>query len=464
MMVRAMTREIESQTDPRDDAELIAAIARQRDQSAIAELLRRYQSEAYALALRLVGNRESAEDVVQEVMLRVWKTAPSYRGEGPVRAWLLRIVARESLNTIKKLKRVSVRMKTDWAERQDDGPNAESKIESTELAGALRHEYERLPELDRQLIGLHYGGGLTQQEISEALSIPQQTISNHLNRTLKSLRSALSVAGYAALPIAIAEGIGDALRSGAEPPTGLQHSVLAKIAANKSIRSNRESVRKAQSRSWVLPAGAATVMACGALIWLLSRGTAQKMSPAASATPPPISPAEVPYDWHRHWTFEHGIPAEFLIDKPESWKWNHEKNTLDVAGSAEFAFNHRMPGEPLVITMKCRFIDLSRKFFFGERLIVRDAPKNAELNERNKGNFDHTISSAELDRKLYIYKNKFVTVINGKIWSATDLERSAADAILLMAVENVSIEEVDVAPLKENEVPDFIKDPKTYQY
>ena len=76
MMVRDMVRETESSAaDGHDDAELIQAIARRRDASALSELLDRHQNDAFALAYRIVGNRETARDIVQEVMLRAWRVA-----------------------------------------------------------------------------------------------------------------------------------------------------------------------------------------------------------------------------------------------------------------------------------------------------------------------------------------------------------------------------------------------------
>src|SRR5579862_7406245 len=79
--------------DERDDAQLLAAIAQSRDQLAFDELLRRYERDAYNVAHHITGRRDSAEEVVQDAMMRVWTSAGSYRGEGVVRAWLLRIVA-----------------------------------------------------------------------------------------------------------------------------------------------------------------------------------------------------------------------------------------------------------------------------------------------------------------------------------------------------------------------------------
>src|SRR5581483_26016 len=121
---------------------------------------------------------ERAEEAVHEAMVRVWTSAHSFRGEGEVRAWLFSIVARESLKTIKNLKRTSAKMDPNVAAENCAIPSSQLEgVQSSELSAALRRQVDSLPPLERQLIGLHFAGGLSQHEISKALSIPQQTIS-----------------------------------------------------------------------------------------------------------------------------------------------------------------------------------------------------------------------------------------------------------------------------------------------
>src|SRR5437868_10392661 len=75
----------------RTDAQLVEAIAKNRDQVAFAELLKRHERCLYGLALRITGGAERAEETVHEAMVRVWTSAHSFRGEGEVRAWLFSI-------------------------------------------------------------------------------------------------------------------------------------------------------------------------------------------------------------------------------------------------------------------------------------------------------------------------------------------------------------------------------------
>src|SRR5438045_1678620 len=103
-------REAGALGDGRDDAQLLAAIAQSRDQLAFDELLRREERDAFNVAHHITGRRDAAEEVVQDAMMRVWASAATYRGEGQVRGWLLRIVAHESIHLIRARKRKSATM------------------------------------------------------------------------------------------------------------------------------------------------------------------------------------------------------------------------------------------------------------------------------------------------------------------------------------------------------------------
>src|SRR5579872_3311938 len=101
--------------------------------------------------------------------------------------------------------------------------------EHDELLVALRRVMHELPALERQLVALHFGAGLTQQEIGAALSIPQQTISFKIKKVLEDLRGRLSIAGFAAAaPLLSAEWMREAICSGVPAPQGLHAHVVSR--------------------------------------------------------------------------------------------------------------------------------------------------------------------------------------------------------------------------------------------
>src|SRR5262245_44466077 len=167
-----------------EDADLVQAIAR-GDQSAFAELYQRHQAAAYSMAYHIVGDRSLAEEIVQESMFCVWESAADYRAIGPVRAWLLRIVGHRSINVLQRNRRGQRKMMENEMLRKNSERsemNADESMERDEILATLRRLTGELPALDRQLVVLYYGGGLSQSEISTALSIPQQTVSSRIEK------------------------------------------------------------------------------------------------------------------------------------------------------------------------------------------------------------------------------------------------------------------------------------------
>src|SRR5438477_11970516 len=92
-----------------DDIALLDRVARQRDEAAFSELFARYERPAYSIAFNIVGNARSAEEVVQEAMLRVWTNAERFRAsdsETPnARAWIMKIITRESFMALRRRKK-----------------------------------------------------------------------------------------------------------------------------------------------------------------------------------------------------------------------------------------------------------------------------------------------------------------------------------------------------------------------
>src|SRR5438874_397381 len=133
--------------DEREDAELLSAIAESRDAAAFNEIFDRHQRAAFNLALHLASGREGAEEIVQEGMLRVWTAAASYRGEGNVKSWLLKIVAREALKFMKSQRRKQKEMEREIKREGRDKTLPEDET-SNELIDALRERLNQLPLLE----------------------------------------------------------------------------------------------------------------------------------------------------------------------------------------------------------------------------------------------------------------------------------------------------------------------------
>ena len=334
------------------DQELLEAVGRDRDQAAFGELVKRFERAALGLAYRITGHRNMAEEAVQEALLRIWLAAPSYQPEGKASAWILRIVARESLMILRSARRSARRSErlqrgTSMSKADRELPDAAAALEGRELATACKNFFEKLPFGDQQLVALHYLGGLSQEEISRELSIPQRTISHRIQKILETLRLNLTQAGMAAsAPLLGAEELNHTLCEELIVPPGLREKVMGKVAA--AARGNLPSAASHSRRAAAASAGSSTLlwsglvvaaMAMGALWW--SAGTKPQVPPSPSPAPveapkamlaqplpAPVVPPPAPVaattapklePFLRRWDFNSPEQAKDFVEDEGSW-------------------------------------------------------------------------------------------------------------------------------------------------
>jgi RNA polymerase sigma-70 factor (ECF subfamily) len=181
-------------TDQNRDAAILRQIT-DRDPRGIELLYDRYGGVAFALAYRLLGERGSAEDVVQEAFLNVWRQGATYdTRRGTVRTWLLTIVHHRAIDQMR-----SVRSKMGADTVIDDAMPLPAKEDTwTEVVQGLEHERVRqamatLPPEQRQVVDLAYYGGFTHTEIAQRVGIPLGTVKGRMRLALDKLRDLLHV-------------------------------------------------------------------------------------------------------------------------------------------------------------------------------------------------------------------------------------------------------------------------------
>jgi RNA polymerase sigma-70 factor, ECF subfamily len=181
------------------DPDLAARIKR-RDPQAMADLYDRYGRLAFSLILRIVRDREMAEDLVQETFLRVWTRAQAFDGErGALGPWLLAVARNRAIDYLRSADGRMARSSYELVEVESPSlfANLEREVVTADQARRIR---EALPKLDpnyRTVIELAYFDGLSQTEMAEKLSQPLGTIKTWVRAALKSLRDALGVAAPA---------------------------------------------------------------------------------------------------------------------------------------------------------------------------------------------------------------------------------------------------------------------------
>jgi RNA polymerase sigma-70 factor, ECF subfamily len=178
--------------DDPTDQELVRRM-RLRDESALEVLYARYSGLICTLALRIVGDRELAAEVLQDTFLRAWRASEGYDpARGRVSWWLMGVARNGAIDLL--------RSRTHQARLRERPEKGVSPAEPVEPAAAddaiLRRTVERalqgLTLVQREAIELAYYGGLTQAEIASRLGEPLGTVKSRTREALDRLRSVLS--------------------------------------------------------------------------------------------------------------------------------------------------------------------------------------------------------------------------------------------------------------------------------
>ncbi len=175
-----------------DDAHLVAR-ARAGDRDAFAELVRRHQHGVFALALRLVRDRELAADVAQDSFIRAWRGLEGFRGDAAFKTWMHRITVNAAWTFRKRAVRHRAAPLEDVPPLVDPALTADPERagENLELRERLRAALDLLPRPQRSVVVLKDIYGWTHVEIADALGITVTAAKVRLHRAHQRLRKAL---------------------------------------------------------------------------------------------------------------------------------------------------------------------------------------------------------------------------------------------------------------------------------
>jgi RNA polymerase sigma-70 factor (ECF subfamily) len=176
------------------------------DDRAFEELVHLYQNRIFGLMLRMIGNRQEAEDLAQEVFMTVHRAIASYRGDGRFYTWLYRIASNTCKNRIKYLRgrnfhrSVPVEDAPESQVASEGGPSMalqsqiagpEAMTEGTRLQTAIQRELAQLEPEHRLLIILRDVQGLSYQEILQTTGLQEGTLKSRLHRARVALKDRL---------------------------------------------------------------------------------------------------------------------------------------------------------------------------------------------------------------------------------------------------------------------------------
>lgn len=182
------------------DTDLIGLLDRiaAHDHSALKLLYERTAPRLYGLALRVVGQRESAEDVLQEAFMTIWRSAADYRATlSPPMAWLGLIVRSRALDSLRRLSANRSHLTQPIDEQlaavlEGDQPSPLAYADASEQASALHRCLSQLDHRQRDVITSAYLRELSHSELAKQLSLPLGTVKTWIRRGLEQLRGCLA--------------------------------------------------------------------------------------------------------------------------------------------------------------------------------------------------------------------------------------------------------------------------------
>lgn len=173
---------------------------RERDEKAFREVVEQYSDRVYNLTYRMLGNREEAEDLSQEVFITVFKSIDSFRGDAKLSTWLYRIAVNHCKNRIKYLSRRHDRDQSEYDEEimrdeaagaataPNPAPRPDKQLEGVELEQIMQQCIAALDEEHRLLIVLRDVEELSYEEICAITGLPNGTVKSRLHRARMALR------------------------------------------------------------------------------------------------------------------------------------------------------------------------------------------------------------------------------------------------------------------------------------
>jgi RNA polymerase sigma-70 factor (ECF subfamily) len=166
---------------------------RRGDEGAFQELVDRYKDLVFALIARTVQDRSRAEDLAQEVFLRIHRGLPYFRGEARLSTWIYRIVANVCLQDQARPSagRETVSLEDDDGRGRIAVSTPDRRFGDLELRDRLEKAIARLPAHYRLLVAAHYLQGVQYEDLADAMQLPLGTVKTQLYRAKQQLRRLL---------------------------------------------------------------------------------------------------------------------------------------------------------------------------------------------------------------------------------------------------------------------------------
>ena len=184
------------------DSDLVSRAAG-GDPAAFQALVERYRSMVYRVAYQFAGNHFDAEDIAQEVFIKVYRSLDRFRQDAQLTSWLYRIVMNACIDHRRRSSPAAAAPFGDEAQQRlldtaEETPGPEDRAYASELGQVLESEIARLPHGQRIVFIMRHHQGLKLSEIAEALGLAEGTVKRQLHAAVHRLRGALTTADVTA--------------------------------------------------------------------------------------------------------------------------------------------------------------------------------------------------------------------------------------------------------------------------
>lgn len=173
------------------DEEIIQWVQAGRGREAFERLVPAYRRRVFGLAYSILRDRAAAEDLAQEVFVKLWQALPRYDGRARLSTWIYAITRNAAISAVRARRR-EVSMSDPAVAEEADGVAAAPAAAQDDAM--LRRRIAALPEKQRQAITLYYLDERPVEEVAEMMGLPANTVKTHLHRARASLAAALGVA------------------------------------------------------------------------------------------------------------------------------------------------------------------------------------------------------------------------------------------------------------------------------
>ncbi|MFQ5636144.1 MAG: sigma-70 family RNA polymerase sigma factor [Gammaproteobacteria bacterium] len=171
-----------------------------RDRRAFEELYREYGPRVFRFAVRMIRDETKAEEVTNDVMVEVWKSAGQFKGQSAPSTWIFSIARYRALNAVRR-KQIPTTALDDAAEIRDEHEDPMAATDQSTTSDLLRTALDQLSADHREVVELTYFHGMNYKEIARIVECPEGTVKTRMFHAKKQLGPLLSALGVTGSPL-----------------------------------------------------------------------------------------------------------------------------------------------------------------------------------------------------------------------------------------------------------------------